>query len=166
MTTLSVEIKPQQQTGLVTTPELKKYYDELRPVFCPYLNDQIHFTPDGWYHLHHYVDRKPRSDRMIRVKIRLFRKYAVGTLRKAHTLQEHRASLHPVGNASRDGLHTTKLFQYFAFEDVDLRNRISYRIIIRKIGDGQHHFWSIIPTWRVETKNIPKSIGRIELEDE
>lgn len=155
-----------ERRELVTTPELKKYYDELKPVFCPYLKDNIYFTPNGWYHLHHHVNQKPRTDRMIRVKVGLFRKYVVATLKRAHTLQEHRALLTPIGKAGKDGLHQAKLFQYFAFEDVDMTHKISYRIIIRKTGDGQYHFWSIIPTWRVETRYTPKSVGRVELEDE
>ncbi|OGK46106.1 hypothetical protein A3A93_06635 [Candidatus Roizmanbacteria bacterium RIFCSPLOWO2_01_FULL_38_12] len=39
-----------------------------------------------------------------------------------------------------------EIYRYFAFEAVVENRRI--KVIIRQVGNGNKHFWSVIPAWR------------------
>ena len=52
-----------------------------------------------------------------------------------------------------------KVCIYWAFEAVVYQRRI--KIIVRQIGKGQKHFWSVIPAWRKVRGKIENSKGKL-----
>ena len=95
-------------------------------------------------------NRQPRNIREQRLKLRLL-KPALQILKAAGTLQEYRVRLEKVGDAGKDGLHKTKNVEYWGFHDIkgDGAAKILLRVIVRRIGDGKFHFWSVMPIGQI-----------------
>jgi hypothetical protein len=67
-----------------------------------------------------------------------------------------------VGKPDRDGLMKTKRVEYWAFHDiVGDKNRFLMRVIVRKVGDGQIHFWSVMPHGKIN----PQKLYEVGIED-
>lgn len=87
------------------------------------------------------------------MKIRLLDR-AVGLLEKSTVFQEE---------DSYNGIYRGKRrkFKFWAFEGVIRDRRI--KVIVRQIGRGKKHFWSVIPSWRKSrfgARNIRSNIRR------
>jgi len=95
-------------------------------------------------------NRQPRNIREQRLKLRLL-KPALQILRDTGTLQEYRVRLEKVGTAGKDGLHKTKSVEYWGFHDIRVLGemKILIRVIVRRIGDGKFHFWSVMPIGQI-----------------
>lgn len=69
--------------------------------------------------------------------------------------QEYSESLEII-KIKKNGKQTTspKIVKYWAFVAI-IENKIRIKIILRKIGEGHIHFWSVIPIWKTtEYKDI------------
>lgn len=146
------------------------YYRNLKPVHCPYLKGQVKFTADGWHHLRYDGSRSERPKVIQAIKFRLLLNYVADTIRGGGNLQYYREMLQPVGHVGRDGLRRTSTVRYFAFEALDIDKRIRFRVVVRKIGEGEPHFWSVMPRWKYkkEGKTKQRTAGEnvAALEDE
>ncbi|MDD5252243.1 MAG: hypothetical protein PHT12_06500 [Patescibacteria group bacterium] len=145
------------------------FYKTIGKVFCPVLKCDVHFTADGFHHLQFDGSRCERS------KVAQYRKFrcienAVDIIGKSATIQEYRSFTEPIGKVKRDGFRKTSLCRYWAFssvvgEDLDIR----IKAIVRQVGEGQVHFWSVMPTMQVYKKDdgsAVKVVGGIKLQDE
>lgn len=52
-----------------------------------------------------------------------------------------------------------KVCRYWAFEAVVNNRRI--KVIIRQIGNGKKHFWSVIPAWRRVRGEVVNAKGNL-----
>lgn len=70
----------------------------------------------------------------------------------------------------RDGLRKTSVVEYYGFTAiVDLQKRLRIRTVVRRIGNGQFHFWSLMPDWeqvRINSSQVARMVGSYRLEDE
>lgn len=145
------------------------FYKQVGKTYCPALKADVHFNAKGFHHLRY---NNPGSERDKQIQLRKFRllKTAVEIIKKTTTLQFYRASLEKVGTPGRDGFTKTSRVQYFGFTNIiGERKNIRVRTIVRIIGDGFYHFWSVMPDWRekrISEGQVINIVGDKEMEDE
>ena len=127
----------------------RKLYDATPEISCPYFKSNISLTSDGFNHLLHKPNRQPRNIKEQRLKLRLL-KLGLRILNNAGTAQEYRTTLEKWGSPGKDGFSKTKQVEYWGFHDIIGKEpMILIRVIVRKIGDGKLHFWSVMPIGKI-----------------
>lgn len=58
--------------------------------------------------------------------------------------------------------HKGKICNYWAFEAVVDKRRI--KVIVRQVGNGKKHFWSVIPAWRRIRGTVVNAKGKLNEE--
>jgi len=117
----------------------KHEYFKIKMVTCPaFKKELINFNAKGFNHLFYKGDRSDRDFKDIKTRTRLLSR-AVKVLKFATFFQEESSYW---GNyRSKE-----KEFKFWAFEAVVEERRI--KVIVRQVGKGNKHFWSVIPAWR------------------
>ncbi len=132
----------------------RELYESTPEIFCPYFKLNISLTSDGFNHLLNKPNRQPRNIQEQRLKLRLL-KPALHILRNAGTVQEYRNTLEKWGEPGKDGFSKTKQVEYWGFHDiVGEESMILVRVIVRKIGDGKLHFWSVMPIGKIGKQKL------------
>jgi len=134
----------------------RELYDATPEIFCPYFKSNVVLTSDGFNHLLNKPNRQPRNIKEQRLKLRLL-KLGLHILGNAGTVQEYRTTLEKWGEPKKDGFSKTKQVEYWGFHDILGKNpMILIRIIVRKIGDGKLHFWSVMPIGKIGKQKLYK----------
>lgn len=129
------------------------FYTSVMKVRCPAILDDIHFSTDGFHHLRFNGSRAERDKKVQKTKM-LCLEEAVDILKRTTTIQEYRKLTQPVGKTDSKGFRKTKCVHYYAFHAItnfDKSRRIN--VVIRKVGEGNYHFWSVMPSWKEEKIN-------------
>jgi hypothetical protein len=122
----------------------RTFYQGLGEIFCPALNASISFNSDGFHHLRFDGTRAERSKQEQNNKLRCL-KTAIEILKITTTIQEYRKTLQPFGKTAQDGFKKTSEVEYWGF--IAIMKDIRIKVVVRKIGSGQPHFWSVMPFW-------------------
>ena len=129
-------------------------YGRKESISCPYFGVAVFLTSDGFNHLLHKPNRQPRNVGEQMLKLRLLKR-GLKIIGRAGTVQEHRIRIEKVGKPARDGFTKTKSVEYWAFHDiVGQTKRFILRVIIRRIGDGRMHFWSVMPHGKINKQKL------------
>jgi hypothetical protein len=143
----------------------RQYYSGLEPVYCPALDEHVHFTSEGFFHLRYKSQGHERDKRIQKAKL-VFLPEAVKIIQRSTTYQEYRSELTTVGEKStRDGLRKTAEMRWYGFQAV-IREDCRIRVIVRRVGDGQIHFWSVMPDWyesKLPDGTIRKRVGKKDM---
>src|SRR3989344_3947733 len=132
----------------------RELYDETPEIVCPYFKSSVSLTSDGFNHLLHKPNRQPRNIKEQRLKLRLLKR-ALHVLCNAGTVQEYRTTLEKWGSPRKDGFSKTKQVEYWGFHDIVGKDpMILVRVIVRKIGDGKLHFWSVMPIGKIGKQKL------------
>jgi hypothetical protein len=122
----------------------REIYDAQRTIHSPFFNDDIVLNSDGFHHLRYSARRERSKDEQV-LKFTLL-PLGLHILKTATTLQEYRKLLGPVGDkAKRDGAIAMKLIEWWGFVAIFVKQDIKVRVVVRKVGDGNLHFWSVMP---------------------
>ncbi len=70
---------------------------------------------------------------------------ALRVIKNSGTIQEHRKGIIAIGKVGKDGLKKTKNVEYWAFVAIIGDSEIKIRVILRRVGDGNIIFWSVMP---------------------
>ncbi len=147
----------------------EEYYKSVDKVYSPALRANVFFNSDGFHHLRFDKTRTERIKKVQRNKLS-FLKSAVEIIKTATTVQEYRRSTEPVGKLRADGFRKTALVEYWAFVAIlNTDKNIRVKTIVRKVGEGQHHFWSVMPYWVVVDITKQQTVRRTadeSIEDE
>ncbi|MFH1973725.1 MAG: hypothetical protein ABIK13_03955 [Patescibacteria group bacterium] len=136
-------------------------YKTIVKAFCPALKSDVHFSSDGFHHLRFNGARAERTKAVQQAKM-LCLQEALDVIRKTTTIQEYRVSLHPVGHGDKNGFRQTKRIEYFAFHAItDLVKSRRINVVVRRIGEGNFHFWSVMPSWKEERINDSQIVRKI-----
>jgi hypothetical protein len=115
----------------------RQFTKEHKCVKCPaFPKEPVFFTSKGLSHLFYSGSQKryPRPTKESKVRVELL-PLAVKVLERMPLPQEE-SEFDMGGRQAR----------YWAFEAVVDDRRI--KVIVRQIGNGAKHFWSVIPAWR------------------
>ena len=121
----------------------KSLYDAQKTLYNPYLKCQVIFNSDGFHHLQ-FSARRERDKKEQLLKFSLL-PLAIEIIRCSGTLQEYRKGFVPIGKKSKDGFARTKEVQYWGFIAIVGDPQIKIRVILRRVGDGNVIFWSVMP---------------------
>ena len=116
----------------------EKYF-KIKKVKCPaFPKETIVFNAKGFNHIFYKGSRSDRDFKDIQTRVRLLDR-AIILLKKSWVVQEE------------NGYKTNykgkiKEFNFWAFEGVIEERRV--KVVVRQIGQGKKHFWSVIPAWR------------------
>jgi len=126
---------------------VKKEYDAIGETHCPYFNETVKFSSDGFRHLLYkgsfQLKPRPRSEQCMR--LRLF-KLVLNLIRITKTVQEYHMDKQFVEikqNKRREIV--LKEVKYWGFIAIIDGRKI--KVIVKQIGEGQKRFWSVIPNW-------------------
>lgn len=124
----------------------EEMYAKIGEVPCPYLGAKVAFNAKGLDHIKmkRWNHARSRADQYVRLKLLHL---APEIIKKSHTLQ----GLDEGNKFERVKIHSRwenrMIFvQYFEFIAV-IKNR-RMRIVVKKVADGPHYFWSIVPNWK------------------
>ena len=121
----------------------KEIYNKQRTIFNHYLQTQVVLNSDGFHHLQ-FSDRHERSKEEQLLKFSLL-PLALDIIKKSTTLQEFRKEPIRISRPSKDGFSLTKIAEYFGFIAIVGDKKIKIRVIVRRVGDGNFTFWSVMP---------------------
>jgi len=105
-------------------------YKKIDKIYCPYFKTDVVFNSKGFWHIVYTARNKKRDGKTQELRFRLLDK-AVKILKITTTLQEYEQ------NAK---------ICYYGF--IAIINNWKLKVIIKKQGNGQLYFWSVIPNWR------------------
>jgi len=89
-------------------------------------------------------------------------------IRKSGTVQEYRKQWGAVGRKkARDGSRKMREMQYWGFVAITGEDtaQIRVKVIVRQVGNGEPHFWSVMPDTRLKTKGTFK-FASVDIADE
>lgn len=143
----------------MNTNELKKrakeFFRQNKSVSCPaFPQETISFTSKGLNHLFYEGGSKKPSRPLKEVETRVnLLPFALKVLQLMPLSQEENSLVNPEG----------KICTYWAFEAVVDQRRI--KVIVRQVGKGKKHFWSVIPAWRRIRGKVINAKGNLNKED-
>lgn len=131
--------------------QIQEFFLKNKRIRCPAFGEEIIFNAKGINHLIYKGNRSRREKARILTNIRLFPR-AIYLLQRATFWQEE-------NSYTRDNT----IYKFWAFEAVVDDRRI--KVIVRQVGYGKKHFWSIIPAWRKDRFGIVNAKRRNLEED-
>jgi len=121
--------------------QIKIIFKQTKEISSPaFGGEKISFNAKGINHLIYKGNRSRRDEDRIKTNIRLLPR-AIKLLQLSTFWQEENLYI-------KEGL----TFYFWAFEAVVESRRI--KVIVRQIGKGHKHFWSVIPAWRKDRFGI------------
>ena len=125
-------------------------YLHIGSVYCPYLDDNVHFSTEGFEHLLFRNKGRARRSAEQYTRLRLL-PLAVEVIRKSHTLQETDRQVivvrQKLGGKWNSSPRWTTFYVFIAL----IRPNIRIKVIVREVDGGQKHFYSLFPSWKVST---------------
>ena len=132
--------------------QIQKIFHQNKDIVCPaFPNEKIILNAKGINHLIYKGGRSRREKSRILTNIRLLPS-AMKVLKLMPLWQEE-------SSYTRDKVQ----FKFWCFEGVVDNRRI--KVIVRQVGKGRKHFWSVIPAWRKDRYGILNAKNR-DLEKE
>lgn len=122
------------------------FYQKIGALRCPALNTElVHFTAEGFNHLIYKGNRSERNKNDQITKFKLLSK-AKTIIEIATTYQEYDESLTTIRRKRfKKTVEETATVKYWGL--VAIIENFRVKVIVRQIGNGQRHFWSVIPAW-------------------
>ncbi len=120
--------------------QIRVIFVENKKLFSPAFNSKIIFNAKGINHLLYKGNRSRRDIERIEINLKLLPR-AVKLLSEATFWQEE-------SNYKTEDI----FYKFWAFEAVVEERRI--KVIVRQVGNGIKHFWSVIPAWRKDRFGI------------
>lgn len=129
------------------------FYKAIEQIHCPYFDKPIIFNSDGFHHLQ-FSDGREREKNNQLLKFKLF-PLVPDILKKAGTVQEYRKQWGKVGRKRASGAQDMKEMQFWGFIAIVFNGaeNIKIRVIVRRVGDGNYTFWSVMPDQKVRGRD-------------
>ena len=121
----------------------------------------VYLNSDGFMHLI-FADKHHKNKREWKNQIKRFHllAYAKPILEKMGLYQEYTELTQTVMVKQRKQKHLeNRMVKYWGFIAV-IDNKIRVKLVLRQVGNGNIHFWSIIPFWKTR---FYKDIQLVEL---
>ena len=136
------------------------WYKKLQPINAPSLDQLVHFTAEAFEHTKYKRARaeRDRSSQIMRLKM-LPR--AITLIGLSTTIQEYEEISKVVSvKRKKKRVQESKQIQYWGLIAI-IENR-KIKVILRKIGNGQLHFWSVIPAWTTNKLRDAKLVSMMK----
>jgi len=135
----------------------KDIFKKTKSIFCPFFDKNIILNSDGLHHLK-YSSRRERSKQEQLLKLNLL-PLSLRIISRSGTVQEYRANLTKVGKIlDPNKLYRTKKVEYWGLIAICRTKRSDYdikiKVILKRIGDGNIHFWSVMPCGNINKQKL------------
>lgn len=122
----------------------KGIFSAQKTIYNPYFKTGIVLNSDGFHHLQ-FSARRERDKKEQLLKFSLL-PLGLDIIRKSGTIQEYRRLLTPIGKPSAgNGSIPMKEVEYWGLVAIAGSNNVKVRTVLRKVGDGNITFWSVMP---------------------
>ena len=118
----------------------KNDYLSWKPIYCVALGDYVSFNTRGFNHLRFKVDNTPRRSREAIYKMGLL-PLVRPVIYQAKKIDKYVCRIAPVGG-SRKKIY--KEIEYWSLISVVGKQEVKIKVILRKVGTGPVHFWSVM----------------------
>lgn len=118
----------------------RKDYNSWKPIYCKAVAKYVDFNASGFRHLNFKIGNKPRSIREALYKLNLLPLVRVA-IQKSVKVDEYRKTVAPVGGSNKRNL---KEIEYWGILGVVGKQNVRIKVILRRIGKGKIHFWSVM----------------------
>ena len=140
---------------LIAKNKSKEIFQKYKQIYCPYFKQNIILNSDGFHHLR-FSCRSERSKKEQLLKFNLL-PLAIGIIKKSGTLQEYRKKLSPIGKRSqKENMTICKIIEYWSFVAINNNKTMKIRVVLRRIGNGNIIFWSVMPAMKLKTNTLNK----------
>lgn len=138
-------------------------YTAQRTIHSPYFNAEIVLNSDGFHHIQ-FSNRRERSKEEQLLKFTLL-PLGLKIIRQATTLQEFRKLLCPVGHKSHNE-RPMKMVEWWGFIAIFVEHDIKVRVVLRRVGDGNITFWSVMPYSKIRNGERKQKLFTTGIEDD
>lgn len=118
-------------------------YKSYSAPYCLALREYVSFNSDGFNHLRFRTDGTPRKSTEQMYKLGLL-PLVIPVIHLAVRVDQYERRLAPIGRKKKDTRKVLKEVQYWSLVAVVGKQSVKLRVILRKIGDGKLHFWSVM----------------------
>ena len=115
-------------------------YKKWLPVYSKVLNEYVVFNTKGFNHLRFRTDNTPRNKKEAKYKLGLL-PLVRPVIHNAPVFEKYTRRTSPVGGSRKVVL---KEIDYWSIVAVVGKQNVKIRVVIRRIGNGQIHFWSVM----------------------
>lgn len=126
--------------------ETESFYKNIGAVHCPYFKKSVIFSSDGFHHLRYKTSGSEREKQAQLYKFTLLQG-AKTIIEHSGTLQQYRKQWGALGRKKKsDGSREMKEMEYFSFEGIlgTGENMTRIKTVVRRVGTGEPHFWSVM----------------------
>lgn len=145
--------------------EALKLYHGFSKIQCPALgNEFVYFTSEGFNHLVYKEAKKPRPERVQMMRFDMLKK-ARFILETSTTFQEYEEGFESVV-LEKHGKRVRENVVVCLWGFIAIVRKFRIKVVVRQIGNGNKHFYSVIPAWFTKhyrgIKYIETSTGLLE----
>ena len=116
-------------------------YTERPFIYSPFFKDSVFLSPEGFEHLSvSATGERSREEQIQRFMLLPLGLYVLETATKLRAYRRRFISVvpgHPVSKKK-------KMVQWWTFAELFRKERITVRVVVRKVGNGRLHFWSVM----------------------
>lgn len=134
----------------------RNYYTALTSVICPALGFEIFFPSESFNHIKYMAKRNVRDTNSQIMRYKLL-PLGVKLIAHTNTFQEYEETEQSF-NAINNGDKETKVKKVKCWGLIAIFENKKIKVILRKVGNGNPHFWSIVPAWTTNVKRDVKFI--------
>ena len=135
------------------------FYGNVKHIQSPLLGPVL-FNSEGFMHLL-FKDEVRKERRDIQNQLVRFRLLPLvpHVLSRLTHCQEYFEVLQRVDvKMNKERFHTMKLVRYWGFVAVVKNYKLRIQVVVRQVGEGSPHFWSVIPYWSTKHyKDVKKT---------
>jgi hypothetical protein len=140
----------------------RQIFSTQKTIYSPYFKIGIVLNSDGFHHLQ-FSARTERTRREQLLKFSLL-PLGLDIIKRSGTIQEYRRLLTPIGKpAALNGAIPMKEVEYWGLIAIVGENKIKMRTILRRVGNGNITFWSVMLNSKI--KNGRQKIFNEGIED-
>jgi hypothetical protein len=125
-------------------------YVQMKPVYCPFLKTKVKFTGKGFWHIVYRSQGKKRDESAQMLRFRLLRKAAT-LIQLTSTIQEFDSYTGEMPMKDH-GKRILKVITVEFYGFIAIVDGWKIKVIVRKDGNGDPYYWSVIPNWVTNKK--------------
>lgn len=125
--------------------EAQAIFAEAKSVRSPALEERVSLTAEGFNHIIFTGARRQRERASQMMRFSLLPR-ALRLIARSTTFQEYEETVKEVDvNVRKRRVREARPVRYWGIIAIFEGRKI--KVILRKIGNGQLHFWSVVPAW-------------------
>lgn len=155
--------KADEQKFETILKKAETFYHQIGTIYCPYLQNDVHFSSEGLQHLLSKSWNRGRNQKEQTTRLRLL-PLIPKILIKCHTLQEYdERELFVRQKINSRWEKRLKLIKYYIF--IAIVKTVRLKIVIKEIEGGAKQFYSLYPSWKVNKKTGRKIFYTEKIEE-